>query len=189
MQNENSDKKYDVLLLFSGGIDSTALIDFYLRKHNKVNCIHFQYGQPNSLSEKKAVQDITSYYKVDKEIIELNLNMLKRKDEIIGRNALFVILVMSQQICKRIALGIHSDSSFYDCSQSFLYDCQRIIDGYYSGVIRVEAPFINLTKKEIIDYSKKNDVPINLTYSCLYNNYIPCGKCPACIERSKYYGY
>ena len=35
--------KAGVLLLASGGIDSTALIDFYLRQKVKFNCIHFQY--------------------------------------------------------------------------------------------------------------------------------------------------
>lgn len=43
-----------VLLLLSGGIDSTALLHFYLQKKSDILCIHFQYGQANSLSERKA---------------------------------------------------------------------------------------------------------------------------------------
>jgi 7-cyano-7-deazaguanine synthase len=177
----------EVLLLASGGIDSTALLDFYLRRKSSIACIHFQYGQPSAKSEEEAFRKITEYYGVRGEIIPLEFNMARRKDEVSSRNALFVLVASSLGVSPvRIALGIHSDSPYYDCTRSFINDCQQILDGYYSGAVRLEAPFIDFTKRDILNYCKLNGVPVNLTYSCLRKNYPPCGICPACLDRVKY---
>lgn len=177
----------EVLLLASGGIDSTALLDFYLKRKSNIECIHFQYEQPSAKSEEEAFHKIIEYYRVRGEIIRLKFNMARRKDEVSCRNALFVLIASSLGISPvRIALGIHFDSPYYDCTKSFINDCQKILDGYYSGTIRVEDPFIDFTKKDILNYCKSNDVPVNLTYSCLRKNDPPCGMCPACFDRVKY---
>jgi len=178
----NSEK---ILLLASGGIDSTALLDFYLKHNNNVECIHFQYGQPNAQSEKTAIEKITEYYKVKKRIINLDIIMARRNDEFIGRNAFFILATSALGISPaRIALGIHSGSRYYDCTKDFLNDCQRILDGYFAGVVKIEAPFIDFTKSDIIRYCKKYKVPVELTYSCFRQNYPPCGNCPSCLDRA-----
>lgn len=178
-----------VLLLASGGIDSTALIDLYLRKNVKIRCVHFQYDQQNAQSERTAVQRICEYYNIENSIIRLNFPIAQRKEELIGRNALFVLAASSLESTPiRIALGIHSGPQYYDCSKLFIEDCQRILDGYFAGTVRVEAPFIDLEKIDIMEYCKSNNVPIHLTYSCLRQNYPPCGKCTSCLDRKKFYG-
>lgn len=175
-----------VLLLSSGGIDSTALLDFYLRRKNNVECLHFQYGQKNALSEKEAFHKITAYYKVTGKVIETgfipNVNGL----EIGCRNVLFVMIAASVSIDPiRIAIGIHEGSRYYDCSKRFLEDCQRILDGYYFGTVKLEAPFIEFNKTAIIAYCKNFNVPVNLTYSCLTQNFQPCGQCPTCLDNKE----
>lgn len=178
-----------VLLLTSGGIDSTALIDFYLRRNLRVRCIYFQYGQPSAQSEKAAVERICAHYKVEKEIVTLEFPMARRKEEFVCRNILFVLAASSLELPPlRIALGIHAGSQYYDCTRSFLDDCQRILDGYYSGTVRVEAPFLDFIKIDIVEYCQANDVPLDFTYSCQRQNYPPCGKCKSCLDRRKFYG-
>ena len=172
------------MLLMSGGIDSTALLDFYLRDYSNIECVHFQYGQPNAESERNSVEKITDYYKVKTRVIDIKIPMAQRNDELIGRNTFFVLAVGALGIApSRIAIGIHSDSDYYDCSKEFLNDCQRILDGYFAGVVKLEAPFIDFTKSDIINYSKKYSVPLELTYSCYRQNYPPCGECPSCLDR------
>jgi 7-cyano-7-deazaguanine synthase len=177
-----------VLLLSSGGVDSTALLDFYLRTRNEVECLHFQYGQKNAKSEKEAFNKILSHYKVNGRIIDLGFVPCKSSYEVSCRNALFVLIAASiNESPLRLALGIHEDSRYYDCSRRFIDDCQKILDGYFAGTVRVEAPFIGFKKSEIIVYCKNFKVPTNLTYSCLRQNSPPCGQCPACLDNKELY--
>lgn len=180
--------KRKVIILASGGIDSTALIHFYLEQDYHVTCAHFQYGQPSAKSEYIAIKKISSYYSAPLEMLKLDYKFKKRKDEYIGRNALFILMCLSLFISegiKRIAIGINKTSHYYDCSNSFIEDIQRIIDGYYSGTHQVEALFLQLTKYQIIKYCIEREVPLELTYSCLRKESAPCGECEACIDRSR----
>lgn len=172
-----------VVLLASGGVDSTALLDFYLRKQDEVCCVHYQYGQANAESEKEAYQKVLSYYKVKGTTIDVGFRMKKYRDEVMCRNALFVFITASNvQTPARLALAIHEGTRYYDCTKTFVNDCQNMLDGYFAGTVRVETPFIDFSKRDIINYCKKFDVPTNLTYSCLRQNYVPCGRCSACID-------
>ena len=178
-----------VVVLMSGGLDSTALIDFYLRRKAPVQGIHFQYGQSNSRSEAKSVRKIAKFYELDQQVEELRFPLMRRREEVVGRNAMFV---MAAGCLKpppiRLALGIHSGTAYYDCSNSFVTDCQRLLDGYFGGMVRVEAPFLRFGKADIVDYCRANDVPIQLTYSCQRQNDPPCGKCSSCRDRRKFVG-
>jgi 7-cyano-7-deazaguanine synthase len=174
-----------VVVLLSGGLDSTALMDFYVRRRATLKCVHFQYGQPSGQSEAKAATEVAEYYKVEPQVAKLEFPTMKRHDEVVGRNAMFVMAaacLTSPPL--RIALGIHSGSTYYDCSNTFVVDCQRLLDGYFGGVVRVEAPFLKFEKTDMATYCKANNVPIQLTYSCLRQNYPPCGKCSSCRDRA-----
>lgn len=176
-----------VMLLASGGIDSTALLNFYLLQEEELECIHFQYGQPSAKSEMDSIEKITAHYDIRLRIITMSLPMHKRKYEYLGRNALFVLSTSSLGIIpSRISLGIHSGSNYYDSTHNFLKDCQHLLDGYFYGAVRLEAPFINYNKNDIIAYCKKNKVPLDLTYSCLVKNHPPCGICPSCHDRRRF---
>jgi 7-cyano-7-deazaguanine synthase len=177
-----------ILLLVSGGIDSTALIDYYLKKGINPHCIHFQYGQKNDKSELKSFKKIMSYYKIsDYEIIKFNFPFFENKYEVFGRNAVFVLGALALKNNPAvISLGCHSGTQYYDCSEPFIEDMQRVLDGYFKGTIQLDAPFITWSKQEIIEYCKKNKVPIDLTYSCIVQNEPPCGNCPPCLDRKSF---
>lgn len=163
-------------------------MDFYLRRNNEVKCIHFQYGQPSALSEREAVKEVCDYYGIEKTIVNLGFSMTQRKEELLGRNALFVLAASSlEPPPARIALGIHSGSQHYDCTKLFMQDCQRILDGYFAGTVTLEAPLLDFQKTDIIEYCRENSVPIYLTYSCQQQNYPPCGKCTSCRDREMFY--
>jgi 7-cyano-7-deazaguanine synthase len=178
-----------VVVLISGGLDSTALIDFFLRRKASVKCIHFQYGQPNGKGEAEAVHKITQFYKLDEQVEELRFPLMLRRDEVVGRNVMFVIAASClKQPPFRLALGIHSGTAYYDCSKSFIIDCQKLLDGYFGGTVRLEAPFLKFGKVDIANYCKTNNVPTHLTYSCQRQDYPPCGNCGSCRDRRKFVG-
>jgi len=179
-----SKKGSSVVLLLSGGIDSAALLNFYIEQNEQVRCIHFNYGQPNKASELEAIKNISGRFGVEIEIINLSIPMSYRDDEVLCRNALFILSAASSGLASnRISIGIHADSPYYDASKNFIDDCQRILDGYFEGSLQIEAPFIDYTKLDIIDYCKEHNVPIDITYSCFRKNSPPCGECPSCLDR------
>jgi len=176
-----------VFVLSSGGIDSTALLHYYISHGEKPTAIHFQYDQPNLISEKKAIETVSKYYELEYKIYTLGFPIIKKGYEFVGRNALFVLAAASiVGDPSRISLGIHSNTDYYDCSPNFVHSMQDLLDGYFAGAVQIETPFIKYSKKDVIDFAINNGVPLDLTYSCLSQNSPPCCKCPACLDRMKY---
>ena len=173
-----------VVILVSGGIDSSALIKYYIDHGLIVRGIHFQYDQPSAKSEINSVRKISEYYNIETDFVELGFKPSARGSEFIGRNAIFVLSALSllRDNEKRLALGIHAGVSYYDSTEIFMSHCQNIIDGYFSGTVSLEAPFMKLNKGQIYEYAKQIQLPIILTYSCETQN-TPCGTCDSCKDR------
>lgn len=173
-----------VAVLLSGGIDSTALLAHYQTKGYTVEALHIRYGHPSALRELRAAQDVSSYYNVSLRVIDLSLPFSHRGDEVLCRNAVFVLAACASLLpnVTKVALGIHRGVPYYDCSPVFLHDVQRMIDGYFGGTVVVEAPFVQWSKAEVYAYCKALGIPIELTFSCERSNE-PCGECPSCSDR------
>lgn len=175
-------------MLASGGIDSTALIHNYLSKGETVRLLHFQYGQPSSRGELNAIKKIAHHYRLNFQIVRLGFRMFMRRYEFLGRNALFVLTASSLGPPPlRIALGINRGPEYYDISPRFVANCQQILDGYFAGTVALEAPFVELSKHDIIKFCLRKRIPLNLTYSCQKKN-SPCGECPSCLDRKIFLG-
>jgi 7-cyano-7-deazaguanine synthase len=175
----------EVNLLLSGGIDSTALVGFYLSQDVLVKGFHFNYGHPSFAAEKRAVEKVASHYKIPVSTIDLGLPIASNKGEYYCRNAILLLSAasISSSTSARFAIGIHQGTPYYDCSKDFVDDIQRIFDGYFNGSFQVEAPFLKLTKGQILSLCNDLKVPIEITYSCERSSDVPCKKCPSCIDR------
>jgi len=55
----------------------------------------------------------------------------------------------------------------------------------YGIKIRIEAPLLHLTKKEIVELGTKIKAPYEWSWSCYEGGEIPCGKCDSCLLRAK----
>lgn len=175
----------EVNVLLSGGIDSTALVSFYLARDIAVKGIHFNYGQPCFRGEQRAVQQVSSYYKISTKTISLGFSIANNQGEYHCRNAILLLSAASISLAKpaRFVIGIHANAPYYDCSKAFIENIQKLLDGYFNGSAQVETPFLEFTKKDIIELCKALNVPVNLTFSCERNSDIPCGKCLSCTDR------
>ena len=63
-----------------------------------------------------------------------------------------------------------------------------INDAIYIGSgnqLRVEAPFVKLTKAEVVKIGLELKVPYKYTWSCYEGGDKPCGVCGTCIDRAE----
>lgn len=181
-------KSNTVLVLFSGGIDSTALLEYYLSKSYEVLALFFDYGQQSNKIEKQVAQEICRRYEIKLIEAKLGFTLKNNSGEIVGRNALFITAALSflPLDYSKIALGIHAGTQYYDCSQTFVDDYQKIIDGYLGGTVLLDVPFIQFSKEQIIEYCYTKSIPLALTYSCELGYEGGCGKCLSCKDRRRF---
>jgi 7-cyano-7-deazaguanine synthase len=156
----------DILILFSGGIDSTACLNYFLKRKDNVNLLYFIYGQPNEQLERKAAIAVASYYNLKLNIINIE-GCSVSEGMIPGRNAFLLSLSLLKVPFKNggVAIGIHDHSIYSDCSESFLNLMQNIFNIYHDGCIKILAPFIHWDKGDIINYAKSEKIPLELVYS------------------------
>lgn len=187
---KNARQKYSsVLICCGGGIDSTALIHYYLQKGFRIQGVHFDYGQPSCEAEQKAIVTIANYYGVNIEFAKIRPRIISEfSGEFLGRNTLLVLSALSlfKWVNGIISLGIHANAPYYDCTPEFCKHLQVLLDGYYKGTVRLNTPFLHFIKEEIFLYCSQNKVPVELTYSCETSSVKPCGICASCIERKSY---
>lgn len=108
------------------------------------------------------------------------------------RNGLFLSTAASVALSKEcgvIYYGAHADdaagSAYPDCSSAFH---QAISDAIYIGSgnqLKIEAPFVNMTKAEVVKTGLQLNVPYELTWSCYEGGEKPCGVCGTCIDRAE----
>ncbi len=173
-----------VLVLASGGIDSTACINFYKNLKFDIEALFIDYGQLSRKNELSAITSITKYYKINLIKIRITKNQIHKDGLILGRNAFlcFAALMNFRKENGIIAIGIHSGTNYYDCSEKFSKQVQILFDGYAQGTIKIGVPFLNFNKKEIYNYCNFEKAPIHLSYSCELGRKQPCGDCSTCKD-------
>ena len=166
-------------------MDSAALLSFYLSRGAKVRGVHFDYGQPSLAGERLSVLALSRHYDVAVETRCLGLSVAHTEGEYHCRNALLVLAAASvaPRVRLGIAVGIHAGPPYYDCTPAFVGDMQRVLDGYHGGTMRVEAPFLEFSKRDVFDYCLENGVPVDLTFSCERGSDRPCQRCASCKDR------
>lgn len=174
-----------VLVLASGGVDSTACIHYYLSLGYDVKTHFVDYGQKAKSQEFECAKKVALHYGTEFVSIKCDLPNSYCEGEIVGRNSFLVLLVLmsNPNFNGIISLGIHSGVPYYDCSSIFVKEMNKIIEGYTDGRVRLDAPFMKWEKRMIYEYCKNEDIPVNFTYSCENGGKIPCGKCLSCLDR------
>lgn len=107
------------------------------------------------------------------------------------RNGLFLSSAASIALskdCSVILYGAHADDSagfaYPDCSPMFNDAMNQAIFEGSGHQLKVEAPFVNMTKAEVVKMGLELNAPYELTWSCYEGKDVPCGKCGTCIDRA-----
>ena len=211
-----------VLVLLSGGVDSSTCLAMAVDKYGKDNVVALSasYGQKHT-KELESARKVANYYQV--ELLEINLgkifsfsncSLLSHSDEDIPqgsydsqlkesdgeristyvpfRNGLFLSTAASIALsknCQIIYYGAHSDDSagnaYPDCSPEFNEAMNQAIYLGSGKEVRIEAPFVNMHKSDIVKKGLELNLPYELTWSCYEGKEHSCGKCGTCIDREK----
>lgn len=106
------------------------------------------------------------------------------------RNGLFLSSAASMALsmdCSVVLYGAHHDDwagdAYPDCSQAFVDAMGAAICEGTGGELVLEAPFVQLTKADIVKRGLELAVPYELTWSCYEGGDVPCGKCATCLDR------
>ena len=107
------------------------------------------------------------------------------------RNGLFLASAASIALSKEcgvIYYGAHADDSagcaYPDCSPVFNDAMNTAIYEGSGRQLRIEAPFVKISKAEVVKIGLELKAPYELTWSCYEGGDTPCGKCGTCIDRS-----
>lgn len=198
-----------IVLALSGGLDSTTLLSRCLDEDREVLAVHFQYGSTHNFYEKAAVARILKHYDVPSRVVDLTgiftgtgsslmgdapipeghyAADTMKSTVVPGRNMIFaaVLASVAESVgADAIGLGVHAgDHHIYpDCRPDFVSALSKTIRESTEGKVAVYAPFLNVTKADIVKEGLLLGTPYVLTRTCYKAQGIPCGVCGSCRER------
>jgi 7-cyano-7-deazaguanine synthase len=189
------------LVLLSGGIDSAAALAWAKQNYSEAVAITFQYYL-RPFRERLAVFRLLEVFRAP--LIEVPTNFLREAADlpqplnadvpegyIPNRNMIFYSIAChyaETRFCDSVVgghIGVDSES-FPDASRDFF---QRLSDlanhALLTRKIKIELPFAKSTKTEVIKKAVEWGVPLESTWSCYWDEKLPCAKCISCIERAE----
>ena len=106
------------------------------------------------------------------------------------RNGLFLASAASIALslgCDIIYYGAHSDdaagSAYPDCSAEFNAAMNEAIYLGSGKQVRITAPFVNMSKAQVVKRGVELGVPYEMTWSCYEGGDKMCGVCGTCRDR------
>ena len=200
------------VVLLSGGMDSAVVLYLARKKGYKAHCLIFDYGQRHR-KEIGFARRLARRAKVDYFVLKIGLpwkgsalldktlRVPERKKfsgipstYVPARNTIFISFAMSfaEAIgAKAIFIGANARdfSGYPDCRPMYFKRFNELArKATKASAIKIETPLLRKRKKEIARIGKSLGVPFELTWSCYKGGRKPCGKCDACLLRSKALG-
>jgi len=111
-----------------------------------------------------------------------------------NRNAMMLSVAYAVAVAEQakvVAFGVHAGDHFIypDCRPTFIaaFDTmQRVaVEGFGDPQLRLEAPFMHISKDQIVQLGTSLQVPYVDTWSCYKGGEKHCGTCGTCVERKE----
>ena len=201
-----------VLVLLSGGMDSTTLLYDMNKQHEVVGALSFDYGSKHNARELPYAEYHCKELGIPHQIIPLDFiaehfssDLLKTGGEIPEghyedanmvktvvpfRNAIMLSIATgyAESISAvAVAIAAHSgDHAVYpDCRAGFMNSlAQTMKEGTYAE-IELLRPYVGIRKEGIAEIGAGLGVDFSKTYSCYRGGELHCGKCGTCVERKE----
>lgn len=202
------------LVLLSGGLDSTVLAARLLVAGHQLDAISIHYGQRHA-KELDAARAVARWLGIRHNVVDLQLlrehlggsaltsdgvdvpdghyaqeNM--RATVVPNRNAIMLSVAVGIAVSRglaQVATAVHAGDHFIypDCRPEFItaMDTVAHLGTAGFGDVRVVAPFLHLTKADVVILGNQFGAPMELSWSCYRGGEVHCGRCGTCVERSE----
>ena len=198
-----------VVLILSGGMDSTTLLYDLINQDKEVHAITYDYGQKHK-KEISMAQKTCESLEINHKIVNLSIlndlapSALTRDDwdvpeghyeessmkqtVVPNRNMVMISIAVSYAIsigAPKVYYAAHSgDHAIYpDCRKDFIVKLNEAIESCDWSKITLKAPYVDLDKGDIAIKGKELGVDYSLTWTCYKGKEKACGKCGSCVER------
>lgn len=194
-----------VLLLASGGLDSTTLAYSLIQQGIEFTALFINYGQhsahtelttltevlPESYRGKIEVIDISAVYRGSSSRLVVPPDLwhehVEDEDLFLPQRNLLILSIgaafaESRSINQLYAGFIETHRApGADCCDPFFEIMDKLM--IQSGKVQIILPLRGLSKAEVARLGVSVGAPIGQTFSCLAAAEIPCGACPNCVDR------
>jgi len=202
----------DVAVLFSAGLDSAVLLAHAASRspHGRIQPIYVSAGLAWESEEIAMAQRFLSAQTFGPRLaplVTLTVDMrdvyppthwairgeppaYDTPDEDVyleGRNVVLLSkasVFMARARIPRVLIGPLSGNPFPDATPDFFGSMARALSIGLAAPIQIDAPFVSMSKADVIRLGQSLDVPFELTLSCMQPNHgRHCGRCSKCRER------
>lgn len=187
-----------VVLLYSGGLDSTVLLGRLLADGHSVTCLGFHYGQTHA-RELVAARRIAALLGAPFHLVSVPalalllpsaLTQGGHRKVVPNRNAVLINIAVGYAAAHRqdavaLAANANDGADFNDCRPEFLDMVGRVA---LANGVDLWAPFIHTSKADIVAQGYALGLPVDDTRSCYRNDAEPCRECDACRDRAEAFG-
>lgn len=200
----------DSVIIVSGGLDSITLL--YDKAETIALAVSFDYGQNHGAKElpfaahhcrKLGIPHITiplsfmhRYFKSSlldgaEAIPEGHYAEENMKSTVVPfRNGIMLAIatgIAESHGLKRVYIANHGgDHTLYpDCRPDFIQAMDGAATAGTFVNVRIEAPYTNITKADIVRRGTALGVDYSKTWSCYKGSDVHCGKCGTCVERKE----
>ncbi len=202
-----------VVIIFSGGLDSSTMLYALKAQGHKLTAIGFDYGQRHRV-ELDAAQTIAKIAGVDYRTIDLsalgpviagNSSQVNpdvdvpdghytedsmKATVVPNRNMIMLSVAVAHAISidyDAVAYGAHAgDHTIYpDCREEFVDAMKSVIALCDWKKVQLLTPYLHKSKTEIAREGDALGVPFDLTWSCYKGLASHCGTCGTCVERKE----
>jgi len=193
-----------VVVLLSGGMDSGTLLAKAKLEGHTVVALWVNYGQRAAEQELESAKRICQLYAIP--LVTVNMSEYKLLTKftsltaphtleietethtvIPGRNMFLLSLAVT--LAGRLGFDVvwygaqAIDTTYRDCHEYFVRRMRQA--SFYAYDIEIDAPLVNMSKREIVRLADELHFPIEETFSCYHplEDGSPCGTCPSCRKR------
>jgi len=195
-----------VVVLLSGGLDSTVALALALDRGHDVVAVSFDYGQTHVKELEAAERIAVGHFGVPHQVINIKgiltgasalTGALEIPDThatdidatyVPGRNLVMVSIgaaVAEAVGAGAVVIGANADddAGYKDCRPKFIDALDIALrEGTLNGV-SVWAPFLRMTKRDIVAMGWLVGAPMGYSWSCYRGGETPCLNCGACESR------
>lgn len=198
------------VIVLSGGMDSTVLLEDALKQEKDVIAISFDYGSKHNQTELQMAANYCQLKNIDHKIIKLpfinelfSSSLLQSGDAIPEgkydadnmkstvvpfRNGIMMSIAAgyAESIeANEVLLGSHAGDHYIypDCRPEFNKAFSQAVSMGTDDKVQVNFPFAHIDKREIGDLGRSLNVDFSRTWTCYQGGEIHCGICGSCDER------